>query len=244
MTLLGTFLFTIWSMLPSSEILWNAISPLGHVQYPWRFLAVASLIGAWLSTWLVAQKRQPIQSFMLGLVLIGLALINVRNYAQTYTYVRYQDSDFLSWQGLIGGSTDISWELLPSGITTAPTEPRIQYVQSENPNAKITYSVNKTASTHFSLELESSANETITLGTLLYPAWQVSLNKQPAQLRASENGLIELALPQGKSSIEVQLIKTPVEIIGDVLSSASMGTLGLLLGWHAYSCHFSKRAYT
>lgn len=234
--LLLVFLSSVFLMTKHSTPLW-LITPLaGYLQYPWRLLALSIVAGGWLVAWSLKHSN----SRLLGVGFCLLAAINSRNYAQPAAPVRYHDTDFLSWQGLMYGSSDISWELLPPG-SSIPTE-RTTLFSSDHTSldSSITLLKEERLGTKRVFEIKTTKEQELIFNLLYYPEWSVLVNGIKTATTQAESGRLSITAPSGESTIVLSLQKTPSERGGDILSAAS-GVIVLLVIVKNFSQRFHKK---
>jgi hypothetical protein len=78
------------------------------------------------------------------------------------------------------------------------------------------------------LELHADKPEDLILNLRDYPAWQVTVNGAPATRLSREDGLMAIAVPAGKSTVEVRWQLLPDVWVGDVVSVCALALSGWL----------------
>lgn len=221
----GILLLSLFLMLQNSQFIWQLFPFLAYLQYPWRFLALAILAGSMLSVWVINMLNNKV----LALILITLSLVNIRNYRQPWTPDRYTDQDYQQEPGLMTGSTDISWELLPVWVDK-PLTNRPATILATNPESQIqVIKETKYTSTKHFLTIESSKPQLLDFNLYYLPSWNVFINGNKAQTRPSDQGLLSVIIPQGSIDVLVELGKTPIEQMSDLVSLISVCYLGYVL---------------
>lgn len=212
-------------MLSFSQSVWQFLTPLQYLQYPWRLLAATSFLGAWLTGWVVSLFPGK-KGVMLGLGLMILALINVRHYTQPWHLDWKTDQDFLAQYNYYG-STDISWELMPAEAKIKPGEfGKIEVVKGDVEISEIIQP--DFGNTRLKFAAEAYQPSVIILPVWDYPAWEIKVNDELVKKQTADNSLLSMSLPPGVSVVELSLVKTRIQKLADVVSVISLLTLNLI----------------
>lgn len=114
--LFGGFLISIFLMTEISKDLWEAIPLMAFLQYPWRFLLLASFFSSVLAgslAWLI--REQKLRYTYVGTILLLLLFFNIKLFQpQTIlhkTYLDYTNEYALKWT-----ASKISDEYLPVNV--------------------------------------------------------------------------------------------------------------------------------
>lgn len=210
-------------MLEFSAVIWQVFSPLQYLQYPWRVLASTSVCGAWLAGWLVNQFSNKKQ-LILGVFLVLLALINVRNYARPWPLSWKTDLDLIN-SSAFSGSTDISWELMPAEVNIEPHQ-LSKTVTADNLNAVISQVERPTkGKTRLQTQVVTDEPTLLTLPIWNFPVWQVRVNERIVDKQTNQEGAIQVRVPSGTSIVKVDLVRTKLQKLADTISFFSIGLL-------------------
>jgi len=195
----------IYLATPFSKPLWDYLSYLQLVQFPWRVLTLASFyisILAGLSLVLIRPRFFRIP--FLIVTIIALLFYNLK-YFRPQQKLNLSDADYLTGTYIPVTLATIIPEYLPSTMPHFPTE---------------------AAS---SLPATLTGPATATLSRAYYPTWSATLSGEFANLRAGKNGLIELDVPPGEHKLELSQTHTPLEKIGLAISAVSLISAALYL---------------
>ena len=226
LTLLIAFLLTLPSLF-----LWNHIPKLAFLQFPWRLCALLGVILATLAA--LSLDRIKISS-VLAAPLLSLALVLpawhlFHQPCDLEDAVTARVALFHSSKG-----TDPTDEYTPTqvdGDALQPGDPPYWLIPVSDPNAPpATRVVPGPAPSHFTLD--APAPEHLVLNLRQYPAWQVRLNGTIVQPLSPKrhDGLITIAVPAGRDSIDLQSIRTPDEDAGlAITGAAALCGLGIAL---------------
>lgn len=234
-----------------SEWVWTAVPQLAAFQFPWRFLAPASLIAAFLcggisGTWQKPQKKKTAAraevennrktsafSALSAVNLSAIVLLSLGHWGWLYPDLCDPPAD-LSLDGLVAwevatqtlGST-ASGELLPSDVRVvpAPTNPPAWQARLDEtslpPNATVLATSHEPLSTN--IELETAVPFQATLRTFYFPGWRITVNGRPVPIIPSDpEGWMTVPVPDGRSTIQATFGETPLRAWADGLSLVSL----------------------
>jgi len=230
---------------PGSTPLWEAL-PLGaYIQFPWRFLGLASLPLAYLAGaaagLLPRGAHGNLGSVVLALLAVGLAL---PSFVYTYPALRETfpvtaspadafayDKKFKTYGTTIRGEYLPIWsEWLPKPPATLPTERLDRSVLPPGIQAEsLAHSSNYEA---YRVAMPEAG--ALLFKLLYYPAWHAYVDGRevPATpFRQYGLGWVTCEVPAGQHLVELRFTNTPLAQAGDLLSLVSLlltGGLGLM----------------
>ncbi len=235
------FLTTSWA-----QFLWTAVPQLAAFQFPWRFLAPASFLAAFLCGGLGNGTRinadnadffpPRLRISALNLFIIGV--LSVGHWGWLYPDLCDAPDD-LSVAGLIAweqatqtlGST-ASGELLPRDVESVPdpAEPPAWEARLDPatlPDAATILSTDYRP-LQTTIELETADPFRATLRIFNFPGWRVTVNGRPVPIIPSDpEGWMTVPVPDGRSTIQATFGRTPLRQGADGVSLVSVV---LLLG--------------
>ncbi|MCB8926834.1 MAG: hypothetical protein H6652_14555 [Ardenticatenaceae bacterium] len=241
----------VFLTVQASEWLWTAVPQLEAFQFPWRFLAPASFLAAFLcggvknltaeSTESAEAKKSKKNSAFSAFSAVNIAIIailSVGHWGWLYPDLCNVPDD-LSVDGMVAweqatqtlGST-ASGELLPRAVEIVPdpTNPPAWQARLDEttlpPDAQILATNYQPLNTK--IELETAVPFTATLRIFNFPGWQVTVNGEAAPITPTDlEGWLTVPVPNGRSTIQATFRETPLRLAADGISLLS---LVLLLG--------------
>ena len=235
----------------ASEFLWTAVPQLAAFQFPWRFLAPASFLAAFLcggfgnGTRMNADDTDfssaplPLRTSALNLFVI--AILSVGHWGWLYPDLCNVPDD-LSVDGLVAweqatqtlGST-ASGELLPRTVEIVPdpTEPPAWQARLDESTLPAEATVLSTSNEPLTtkIELETAVPFTATLRIFNFPGWHVIVNGEEVPIRASDpEGWITVPVPNGRATLIATFRETPLRLAADGVSLLSV-ILALVIGY-------------
>lgn len=207
----GALLFTT----AKATWFWETVPGLSYIQFPWRFLAVASIFGA-LAIGGVSILKGKIRYIALLSILVGV-LMNAR-YFRPERYLADVSGFYTADPELI--RTQMSSTLpdyIPSGVKL-PIEPATELVIQPE---KLEYEVLVDRAHEKLLSLTVPTDQTVTLAIAHYPGWELELDGERVDKQVSEQGLLQLKVPAGQHRVGAALTRTPVRAFADSLTLLS-----------------------
>ena len=214
---LGVFVVSILMMLPLSVFVWEKITVLSQIQFPWRVLAATMVAIPFMGALLAERKLGKI----LMVLIMAILLWNNRNYLRTWEMIRYSDDSYQIRDGFYYGSTDIAWETRPIWATEKPIwiakeivvpdkSIEISAETSQNPNNLVIAAV-------------STKSARLVINRFYYPIWRVKIDGRETTITPTvPGGLMAIELPAGKHKITVSQTRTEMERLADGISLLSL----------------------
>ncbi len=210
---------------PRSTPIWVIITPLQYIQFPWRLVGMAGMLTVALATYLLSKLPKKI-GMVIGIVASVAAIFLYGNYFRPEKYDGLVDNDYLNGSLRTLQQQDHLFDYLPKAVNVVPDKiaDSLLYM-SELP---VKQSTKVWQSNRAEIEIESTTTQTITLSIFSYPGWSGELNGKAIQLLPDpKNGLITVAVPAGKSVINLNWKETTPRKIGNAISFVSVGILVL-----------------
>jgi hypothetical protein len=243
--------------LPLSQVVWDHLSILRYLQYPFRFLglatlAVSALAGlgfAALDQWLRVHVAHAMR-FLAPALFVCVAGFAV--YAYTWQIAQpdpLANSPHVSmsdvWQaeqklGTIG--TTSFGEYLPRDVLEMPTTPAVS--DADHPDRLDAAGLPQGATVSnavygpltYDLDVQAPQAFTATFRTFYFPGWWAIVDGISAPITPSTpNGLIQVTVPAGQHHVHVSFGSTPIRTFSADVSLAAllmMGGGGALLGFY------------
>ena len=193
--------FSAFFTLPVSSPIWENISPLARVQFPWRWLAVISAAGALLAgagvPKLLEMFRSARRSFAIGI--FGVAAIFASfTMSQVIRPATYTPPDrFLSWVQDLGSkeSCECLW---PIWARKEALQNKELLVAGGRATQIIDWS-----SARRTLMVSSGEKQDLRVATFYYPFWHAKIDGNPADVSIGPFGEILIPLHEAPSHIEL-----------------------------------------
>ncbi|NJN54503.1 MAG: hypothetical protein HC804_06965 [Anaerolineae bacterium] len=235
--------------------LWDALPLLQTFQFPWRFLAPATLAAALLTGGLVSVNgnRLAVSGYRsdyrlritdYGLPLLLIIILSAAHWGWLYPQQCTVPADtslagMVAWeQATQTLGTTASRELLPTAVNHVPEDtadlpPWSARLSSADLPQGATIHTAVYHPLRAQIELETAVPFTARFRTVFFPGWRVWVDGSPVPIIPSDpDGLITFAVPDGRHTIEVAFGETPLRWLADMLSLLSLALLIVIL-WRA-----------
>lgn len=219
--LLLLLLFMLGSMFMlhnKSTFIWQHFEPLKFLQFPWRFLSMATFYAAFLSGAIaIAFKRKALISLLLAFVVI----LNANYFVPRAWYSEMTDQKKFSghsWYLLI---TSGIFDYLPIYAPMPPADPPGGDLNLI-PMGLYKTITKKTNLQEFELKLPTAG--TVEIQTYYFPGWKVWLNGVEQTIDPKRDpllGRMKIDVPAGDHLLVAKFTNTPIRSIGNTLSVIS-----------------------
>jgi hypothetical protein len=204
-----------------SGILWQYITPIQKIQFPWRFLSHSSFLLALTAGALGAYFKD--KKIIILTTIIVVLVLNWSHFTPI-TYGPITDNQKLSglaWQNQI---TSGIYDYLPKTASTAAKkapEPIIDKINIDSKNYEVTGLKNGTNWTMFNINLKQDSN--IILSRLAYPGWIITdFGKNINYKIEPELGRFQFDLTSGQHQIYLKFNNTLNRTISNIISLLSI----------------------
>lgn len=230
-------LFAAFLMHQKSTPIWNFVTPLIWLQFPWRFLAITSFSLSFLASIAIFLIPHPKIKLSVGICVIILILILYAPFFKAKEWYPISDKDKFSNQEWERQLTVSIFDYLPIFAEyppnkKAPEQPEILEGQAQ-------FSYYKKGSNFQLGEVNVTKKATIRLPLYDFPGMIVLVDGKRVEHTHNncQNedycfGLITTTIPEGVHTLEVRLTKTWDQQLGDVISVLSI--ILILIGIKRY----------
>ncbi|GIK58227.1 MAG: hypothetical protein HND44_11170 [Chloroflexi bacterium] len=249
-----------------SRPLWDAFPLLQTFQFPWRFLAPATLAAALLCGGLlpgngnrlavmdeIRPYRLPITDY--GLPLLLILLLSTAHWGWLYPQHCVPPADtslagMVSWEAATDTvGTTASAELLPTAVRQMPSAKSISPVLAERlspadlpEGARILTAVYHPL--RADIEVETAVPFTAHFRTFFFPGWRAWVDgKEVSIIPGNPDGQITFAVPDGRHTLVVAFGETPLRWLANALSLLSLAALAFML-WRTPATHRQSETQT
>jgi len=218
-------LLTLFMAIMKSKFIWDRLELLQYIQFPWRWLTVASLFIALLAAFSTIFFKHNFYRYAYAIALLIFTMLNA-SYFRPEKYLEDPSSLYYSDQKLI--QQEMSG-VLPDYIPVQMADEKIlkqlnqelPQVWVENEHAKITsYDFHVDRSYEKLVEVNLSDEALLNFKVAYFPGWQAELDGEPTEIIINQEiGNIQVLAPKGTSKVGIYFSEnTPARKIGDSLS--------------------------
>lgn len=221
-------LMTIFLMLPISQFIWEALSPMEYFQFPWRFLVLAAffmsfLAGSVIYAILEVGKSHLKRDILAPILLLGSVILILFFYAKLFVPQHYLNdpNDQVDLDTISFKVSQISDEYLPRDIILPKSENEVMTNKVEVLEGEAKVKILSEKSQRLAFRVDTSSGATLVIHKASFPFWQVFLNYKKVETK-TVNGEIVISVPKGNTLGEVLFVSTPVEKIGNGITLISV----------------------
>jgi len=241
---IAAVLFAFWSLLllsifmttEYSRIIWDWMSGLWYLQFPWRFLEFVALFTSLLAGSLVLIVNNKVQYILVGTLLVTLILVYGKHFQPQRNLTEATDDKLTTREQVKWYVSGQSFEYLPSGIATKMTDLGVLWVDiDKNQIAKTKYEIlrgdfieegQKFGPDRFRLVGRSTTGATIEFQVTNFPGWRVWIDgKEVSVTDKNKYKLITIEFPVGEHELHGRFTDTRVRTLGNTVSLLSVLTL-------------------
>lgn len=209
-----------------SGLLWQYITPVQKIQFPWRFLSHSSfLLAITAGSMAIFIKNKWIN----GTIIILLIVLNWSHFTPI-TFGPIQDQQKLTGKAWENQITSGIYDYLPKTASTAPKsapKPIIDEINIDSKNYQVSGLKNGTDWTFFNINLDQDAN--ITLSRLAYPGFVLTDFGQKINYDIEPSlGRFQISLKAGNHQIYLKLKNTLDKTISNIISLLSISFILLV----------------
>ncbi|MBL7183794.1 MAG: hypothetical protein ISS50_05025, partial [Anaerolineae bacterium] len=241
----------IFMVLPQSVAIWDHLPLFEYVQFPWRFLGLASLAAALLAGAAIRLLCDRVRAALPAFVIVLAVEVLVIAFSLPWLYPRYcYTTEGLSIAnlarlerglGVIG--TTSAGEYLPIWVKEVPSESGLEAMyragvpierleSSSLPQGAALKSA-EYGLTSADILIESPQPFWAVFNSFYFPGWRAYVDgKQVPIVPTEPYGLISFEVPVGESNLQVRFQDTPLRFAAKALSALSaLVVLGLGIGY-------------
>jgi hypothetical protein len=240
----------IFIVLPQSVAVWDHLPLLEYVQFPWRFLGLASLAAALLAGAAIRLLSDLVRTVLPSFIIVLAVEALVIAFSLPWLYPRYcSTTEGLSIARLAGlerglgviGTTSAG-EYLPIWVKEVPSESSMEAMyragipierleSSSLPEGAVLESA-EYGLTSADILIESPQPFRAVFNTFYFPGWRAYVDGKRVPIVPTEPyGLISFEVPGGERIIEVRFQDTPLRFTAKAFSACSALVILALIIW-------------
>ena len=248
--ILKTYLFILFSLFVSlfmmteySSFIWNGISFLWYIQFPWRFLTFVDLFIAIISAYFIYFFKELTETFikkysdlLVGLVVAGAVVTMVVKYYPYFKpqkFISTNDSKRTNFKEIAWRISSTSYEFVPNSVKTMKTglgtttlaikenELTKDPAEIKTGDAKLTVIKNLFEIKEFGVA--AVIPSVFQLNTYNFPGWQAKLDGKEVKIDDNNNlKLINVQVPAGDHVLSFVFKNTLVRTLSNYISAVSL----------------------
>lgn len=240
----------IFLMNIRSSFIWERLTLLQSIQFPWRLLMFTTFFTSVLFLYLIKIIKKPWAKLLALAVIIATIALNF-SYFRPGLIVNYQDDyylrRFLPQEVLLPGETVSATYLnhaedyvpLPKDATRPISLPEAKLTVDKG-IAKITV-IDKNPF-RYHAEVEGSKDSQLTFHTFVYPGWTVTVDGFSTKQTVDKIGAITFDVSSGKHQVVIAYEDTPLRFFSNIISLGSFVFVASYLIYQLVSRHAASAA--
>lgn len=236
------FGISVFMTITISKPIWEILSPLWYLQFPWRFLGPLSFFAALLIAGItLIIKNKKIKIIFTALLTVA-AIFFYKNIFVPQRYLDIDDSHYTSKEALQWEVSRMSYEYVPGQVKTTKTildTTVLAITKNDLPQEKISITKGsgeilsqKIKSQEYDISLNIKEPADIRLSTYYFPGWKAYLDNRPVTID-SDNDFYLITIKNISPSSRHLLVRfenTPIRTAGNLISLISIALLVALFG--------------
>jgi len=229
----GFFLAIGWFYLflthARSTFLWERISILAYLQFPWRFLIIAvfafSVAGGCLVKVVEGRRSKMIVVATVFILLLGL---NAR-FFRPREWVEISDKEKFSGELWERQLTISIFDYLPKSAKFPPSHKAPEEPVIWEERGQVISGQKGSYWQLWRIKIDEE-NTKVRLPIIYFPDWRVTCDGETVSIDYSNDlGVIEVFLDEGEHEVFAQLVNTPIRSVGNYLTFAGFAAVPVYL---------------
>lgn len=238
------FIAALFMTIHYSSFVWDNLSLLWYLQFPWRFLEFSALFSSLLAGAVVIVVKNKSAQLIVGSVLLCALLVqSVKLFVPQFYQPTMSDSELTSDTAIKWHVSSTSFEYLPKGVKTVTLPSGALGVDiDQSRTAKGHYQVLSGAPNistaqfspnAFRLNLNSSQPSVLQFNIVNFPIWMVWMDGQPlSTYDTNAYKLVTVTVPAGSHILSGKFVDTPIRLLANSVTIVT--ALALIIFYGTY----------
>jgi uncharacterized membrane protein len=249
--ILFSLFISIFMMTEYSSFIWDRISFLWYIQFPWRFLTFTNLFVAVSSAFSILfvmdflktfdKKKSSLITGVIAVIFVVFTIFKYSQYFKPQRMIATNDRERTSFKEIAWRISGTSYEFVPSSVRTKKTklgtttlainENELTEKKYQIVTGKAEVKITKDTFAKKEFKIIAGTNIVFQLNTYNFPGWQAVLDGKEIKIDDKNDlTLINVSVPKGQHKLTFSFMDTKVRTIGDLASVLSLvAALALLL---------------
>lgn len=215
------FLLSIFMMNFRSAYLWRTLPLLPYFQFPWRFLAMTTLVSPLFLLGFSKIKNVKILKILSFVVIVAAIGLNF-NYFKTSEYLGRKDEYYIDryipYPTASEAYKETSEEYLRLPIDNEVRPDKI-YPRAYTNDSSVILEITELNALDAKITTSSNTEFVFNYNKYYYPGWTVKINGRQAEITSgSPYGQVSFSVPSGQNVVEVKYKESSLRIVFDVIS--------------------------
>jgi len=214
---------SLFLTLGRSTFVWESVPFLAYLQFPWRFLTIATVFLSMLAGFWLSSIRSFFWRWTALLIGILVILFTQFTYHQPAGYLDNDSELYASdEQHIRTASSEVLFDYLPRTFDRelAPVDPEDRIVVENTNSQEIIWQQN--APGQLLLATEASAGALVRWNIADFPGWKYGVNGEEVIPQINTSGLAEYRTTEPLHSVSAAFTATPIRQLGNAVSIGSL----------------------
>lgn len=223
-------LLVILLMFSQSAPIWEILSHIQFIQYPWRLLAFGVPITAFSAAYVFGHVRSQYWGYAL---LLSMLVLTYR-YSRPVTYEPRDEHYYTSKKNFSDGTSSMgnSFSTVWTSWKKDRPDSSVTVTNGMVKESTRSFYVNK----EFHVQMIQSGQ--MDIHTLYFPGWTAYIDGNKTDISYKDTGTIRILVPAGSHKVRLKFQDTPVRMVANVISIASFIILSV---WSILSVRKARR---
>lgn len=220
-TALVLYVISALLALPISGIIWSVRSVATLLQFPYRMLAVGTLMAPWMVA--AAAEKFVKQKVLVTSIVLFVLTVPAWYQLQKISFVERDEGYYTTNEG----TTTVADEYMPRWVSLIPGSRASERLVFQGGRGTIVYEYLNTQ--RVVAHVDAAEASLVRLHTVYYPGWGIAVDDKPVPMTYDNpNGFMEVSVPSGKHKIEAEFRETVPRFLADIVS------VGSFVAWAAF----------
>lgn len=202
-------------MLPLSVPVWEAVPLFSFVQFPWRYLSLLILLCSLAAAFLIAVSRFKKIS---AIILVAFAVFTTIHYTKPAYYHDRDDSHYLTRANFTQG-TNSPGNAFNTLWIDRPLKKKDRLIEVISGKGNV--SELEVAPERYFFRVDAAAPLKVLVNTAYFPGWRAYSPGNSLSIERSNEGLMQISLPEGEYFVTMKFADTMVRSVGLITSFLS-----------------------
>lgn len=221
---LCVFFISIFFLLPASRFLWENISGLAYIQYPWRFLNLALLGLCTLPPVVLSLVPGKWKWITAAVIIVPVVMTNGKYFVPQYRDMRTA-ADYTDLSNIRFAISKISDEYMPADFPPPVSSGDVSSAMPPSGDHLLSSATVTDSSTRKIYAVEMREDAVARIPIAYFPGWRALIDGEPTPV-VQKDGQIFVAVPKGMHTVDLMLSQTRIELMGNAISLFSLFLLG------------------
>lgn len=220
--------FALFMSHNKSAFVWENLPFLAYLQFPWRWLSIATFSFAIAAGGFALLFKNRYQKLLVGGAVLLTVLVNIPFFKEDI-WKDVGDKEIFSgksWEEQIAASLPDYWPNFGKDLPSAPAREGPTVLEGQGSAVLVSQD---SANREYKINIDSGRGK-VQFPVVFFPGWKGKVNGNYINIFSDGNlGLITTELSQGTYSVFLTFRNTPIRTIGNIISILSFVTFILFL---------------